>query len=278
MMRFSLWRTTGRVTLCLMLLLTFFSRATASTWLNTAADDDWNNTANWGGGDFTGGAGVVPTQAGNVGVAVRTAPLTLNQSGLTSLYMIVNGPVNVLGGDLVYTGDGLWGSAIGGAAGGSGAVINQSGGTITQTGGGAGFLIGHNVGATYTMTGGSLIVQAGAPSLTIDWVHDGTVSAPSTLNIGGNAVVDVASEFLMGPQGTLNVTDDGLLIWRNRTLADLAGNSVIGNGPRLNPSANFNARAIQVGQDVHFVRVPEPAGILLMAMALFGVVVARQRV
>lgn len=266
---------------------TLLSTSQASTWTNLLADGDWNNGLNWGGGDFTGGPGAVPTQAGSVGAAVGAAPLTINQAGLTSLYMIVNNQVNITGGDLTYTGDGLWGSAIGGAGGGVGmATVNQTGGTVTQTGGGAGFLVGHNRPGTYNISAGSVVVQPGAPGLIVDFDLLSTPSTASVLNISGNGLVDVQAErFRLGPMGTLNITGNGKLIWRNRTLADLAGTIAYpgfpagSNEPRpvIEPTAVLNARAIQVGPDVHLVPVPEPTGIFLAAIVALAAVATSRR-
>jgi hypothetical protein len=278
------------------------SAVVASTWTNVNSNDDWNDLLNWGAGDFTGGVGVIPDQAGSVGVAVGAVPLTISQSGLNSLYMIVNNQVDITGGDLVYTGDGLWGSGIGAAGGGDpdpdvdppmlgSATINQTGGTLTQTGGGAGFLVGHNRSATYNISGGTVIVEAGAPGLIVDFAYPevGSSSNPSELNISGNGVVDIwGPRFALGPQGTLNITDDGLLIWRDHTLVDLAGTITYdafpegANGPRpvLDPGSVLNARALQVGPDVFLVAVPdvipEPAGIVLLAIAGMTLVARRR--
>lgn len=237
-------------------------RAAASTWTNGAGDNNWNNTANWGGGDFSGGAGIVPSTAGGIGAAVGAVPLTINQAGLTAQYMIVNNAVNITGGDFTYVGDGLWGSSIGGGAGGIGmATITQTAGTVTQTGGGAGFLIGHNLPTTYSISGGSVVVQSTTPSLSVDWTIDGTASTPSSLNISGNGVVDVQAERLhIGPQGDLNVTGNGKLIWRNHVVADVFSTLSGGNfegAPVLHPGTGaqrtINSMPIQVGSDVHFV-------------------------
>lgn len=268
---------------------TLLSTSQGSTWTNLLADGDWNNGLNWGGGDFTGGPGAVPTQAGSVGVGVGAVPLTINQAGLTSLYMIVNNQVNITGGDLTYTGDGLWGSGIGGGSGGVGmATVNQTGGTLRQTGGGAGFLIGHNRPATYNISGGSIVVGPDGQSLIVDFFYPavGSSSDPSVLNISGNGLVDVqAPRFALGPQATLNITGSGKLIWRNHTVADLAGTITFDgfpapdNGPRpvIDPTAVFNARAIQVGPDVHLVPVPEPTGIFLAAIAALAVAAGSRR-
>ena len=255
-----------------MLLLGVTAPSGASTWTNADADDDWNNPNNWGGGDFTGGPGVVPTQGGNIGAAIGAAPLEINQAGLTSLYLIVNNQVDITGGDLIYTGDGLLGSDLGGGAGGVGmATINQTGGTITQTGGGSGFLVGHSLSADYSISGGSVVVQNTAPSLSVDWTLDGTASAASSLNISGTGVVDVQADNLhFGPASTLNITDDGVLIWRNKTVADISlplSGGVFDGVPVIDPSATINARVIQVGNDVHFVVVPEPAALSLCGLA-----------
>jgi len=271
------------------------STAVASTWTNLAANGDWNDPLNWGAGDFTGGVGVIPDQAGSIGVSVGAVPLTINQSGLSSLYMIINGEVDITGGDLVYTGDGLWGSGISDGAGGGdpdpdgdpavlgSATVNQTGGTITQTGGGAGFLVGHNRAATYNISGGSVIVEETGQALMVDWTVDGTVSTPSVLNISGDGVVDVHARFAIGPQGAVNISDNGVLIWRNHMVADLGGTIAwehLGEPsnapvPVRAPGGILSARAIQVGPDVHLLAVPEPAGIVLLAIA--GITLAARR-
>ena len=206
--------------------------------------------------------------------------------------------VDITGGDLVYTGDGLWGSGIAGASTGDpdpgadppvlgSATINQTGGTITQTGGGAGFLVGHNRPATYNISDGTVIVQDTAPGLIVDFFYEevGSSSDPSELNISGNGLVDIQGpRFAIGPQGTLNITGNGKLIWRNHTVDDLAGTITFenfpdgANGPRpvIDPTGVLNARAIQVGDDVHLVAVPEPAGILLLAIAGMALAARRQ--
>ena len=259
----------------------------ASTWTNILGDGDWTNGLNWGGGDFTGGPGAAPDQAWSTGAAVGDVPFTFNQAGSTSLYMIVNNVVDIIGGDLVYTGDGLWGSGIGGASLGDPdpdngvfgqATINQTGGTLTQTGGGAGFLVGHNRPATYNISGGSVIVEAGSPGLVVDFAYAevGSQSEPSVLNVSGDAVIDIhGPRFGIGPQGTVNVTENGVIIWRNHVVADLDGTITYdtfpepANEPRpvIDPTGVLNARAIQVGPDVHLVVVPEPSGMLLLTAA-----------
>ena len=232
----------------------------ASTWTNATGDDDWFNPDNWGGGDMTGGPGEVPDVTRSNGCFVGPVPLNFNSVGATSMYMIANNEVTISGGDLTYTGDGLWGCDFGDGLGYCRAT--QTGGTVTQTGGGAGFLIGHNLGdannpSTYSISGGQLITERGCTSLTIDFLHDGNPSNMAELNISGDAVVDVRGilGLVMGPQGTLNVSGGGRLIWRDHTLEDLEGDIdfLTYSGPRIDPNAVINALAIQVGEDVHFI-------------------------
>ena len=297
----------GCIIATLLVLVLFPSPSAASTWTNILGDGNWNDGLNWGGGDFTGGPGAVPDQAGSIGAAVGAVPLTINQSGLTALYMIVNNQVDITGGDLVYTGDGLWGSGIGGGSGGDPdpddpddpddpvvlgmATVNQTGGTLTQTGGGAGFLVGHNRPAEYNISGGSIVVQETSPGLFVDFAYPavGSSSDPSVLNVSGDAVVDVFGPRLgIGPQGTLNVTGNGRVIWRNHSVADLDGDITFenfpepDNGPRpvIDPTGVLNARAIQVGPDVHLVAVPEPTTVWLGMtglVALFSTVARARR-
>jgi hypothetical protein len=113
--------------------------------------------------------------------------------------------------------------------------------------------------------------------LIVDFDFLDIASKPSVLNISGNGLVDVqAAGFRLGPMGTLNITDNGKLIWRNKSLADLNGTIVFpgfpagSNEPRpvLAEGSILNARAIQVGPDVHLVPVPEPTGIWLAIVAV----------
>jgi hypothetical protein len=122
--------------------------------------------------------------------------------------------------------------------------------------------------------------------LIVDFDFLDIASKPSVLNISGNGLVDVqAGGFRLGPMGTLNITDNGKLIWRNKSLADLNGTIVLpgfpegSNEPRpvLAEGSILNARAIQVGPDVHFVRVPEPNGIWLATLGVLAATVDMRR-
>ena len=119
--------------------------------------------------------------------------------------------------------------------------------------------------ATWDISGGSITVEGTAPRLQIDWNN----GAPgSELNISGTGLVDLTTGFVLGSGGTLNVSDAGLLIWRNSTLADAA-----------ELGGTINATASQVGNDVHFTSVvPEPVTIVLAGLAFVGLAgVARRR-
>ena len=279
----------------------FLAPTSASTWTNASLNGDWNDAGNWGdGNDFTGGVGEVPAlpaappAGGDIGAAVGAAPLNFNQTGARALYMIANNFVNIQGGDLTYWGDGLWGSNIGGAASGIGfATINHSAGDVTHLANpSAGFLIGHNVDATYRITGGTVNVDCTDCMLAVDFDSgpdgfdgDGGFGVPSNvseLNIGGDAVVTVNGNLHIGAQGTLNVVDNGLLIWRNRSVSDLDGEfDVLGvdTFPVISPpdpengypGGMINALVLQVGDDVHFVEIPEPSTpVLLLVAAAFA--------
>lgn len=241
----------------------------ASLWTNADGDDNWLNPNNWGDGDFTGEAGVLPDDEFGVGAMFGSAAtLYFNQVvDMPSEYMIVSGPsVNILGGDLTYFGDGLWGyfNGTSGADVNDIADVNQTGGIVTQTGGGAGFLIGHNRGCNYKISAGMIHCLETCPSLCVDFDFPkfGVNSKPSSLTISGNAVVDVESPSLhFGANATLNVLENGMLIWRDHTLLDLEGEITINpgvdsTGPVIDPNAVINADVLQVGPDVFFIAQP----------------------
>ena len=218
----------------------------AATWNNSQADGDINNAANWG--------GTIPS--GTEGAVVGpTTPLAINQvftngTDNRAAYLVTGaaGLTIAAGGSFIYTGDGLLGSTGFGAGGAS--TITHTGGTLTQDGGGAGCLIGHNAVGTYNISGGNLNVVSNCPALQID--HSGG-SDGSSLNISGTGRVDVGDgvDLVINAGGTLTVTGDGLLVWHNRTVdqALFAG--------------SLSAQITQVGSNVHFtapVTAPEPIG------------------
>ena len=241
-------------------IVLFPDKSFASAYLGGGVLNDWTDVNNWGAGDFTGGAGIVPSQAGNVGSAFGDVDFTFGEAApVDSLYLIVGSSAGntftMASGQLTYTGDGLLGTTLSVATG--DADIDHTGGTLIQTGGGAGFLVGHNAGADYSISGGTVDVQATSPSLSVDWTLDGTASAASSLNISGSGIVDVSAPNLhFGPQATLNVAGSGVLIWRNHTIADVFGTLSGGTfegAPVIDPGATINASVTQVGSDVHFV-------------------------
>ncbi len=212
----------------------------AATWNNSQADGDINNAANWG--------GTFPSDATGEGAIVGATPLVINQvfnngGDNRSQYLItgVGGMTVAAGGSFTYLGDGLLGSTAGGAGGGA-STITHTGGTLTQDGGGAGCLIGHNAVGTYNISGGNLYVlpTLGCPSLTI---RHSAGSDGSSLNISGTGQVDVEAgvALVVNAGGTLNVTGDGLLVWHDRTVAETAAFA-----------SRVNGQIIQVGSDVHF--------------------------
>jgi len=229
------------------------SAALAATYTGTGADPaDWFDAGNWDGG--------VPSQSGGNGAVFSSGtPYAMTAAGTTgadSLFLVVGGPdtLTIQGGDLTYTGDGLFGTTVFGVGGDTN--LTQTGGTIIQQGGGAGLLIGHNAASRWDISGGQLEVQATAPSLTVDWTLDGSASAASSLNISGTGVVDVASRVHFGRQSALNVTGNGVLIWRDHTVADVFGTlsgAAFEGVPVFDAGATINGEPTQVGTDVHFV-------------------------
>ena len=242
-----------------------------SAWVGGGFPNVWGDPANWGAGDFTGGAGIVPSQAGNVGSAFGDVDFTFGEAApVDSLYLIVGSSAGntftMASGQLTYTGDGLLGTTLSVATG--DADIDHTGGTLIQTGGGAGFLVGHNAGADYSISGGSVVVQSGAPSLTVNFTGGGGADVASSLNISGTGVVDVDTDLVINANGTLNVTDSGVLIWRNHVVADVSGANFLGT---------INAAVTQVENDVHFT-VPEPTSFVMLALGIIGLAgVVRRR-
>ena len=49
----------------------------------------------------------------------------------------------------------------------TGWTVTHTGGSLTQDGGGAGLLVGHNAVGTYNISGGNLLVTGSAPNLKI---------------------------------------------------------------------------------------------------------------
>lgn len=124
----------------------------AAVWIGpiTADTTGWNNSANWSGG--------VPNDAGGIGASIGAAPMNFSAVGANAEFLTVGGAggLSIQGGDLIYNGDGLIGTtAFTNGAG----VVNQSAGTITQYGGGAGLLIGHNLPGEWNLSGGTLNVR-----------------------------------------------------------------------------------------------------------------------
>ncbi len=247
------------LSLAMIVSIIFTSSASAVTrWRNTLADGDINNAANWDAG--------LPSDADGLGIVVDTVPLVLNQAFMNggdndSEFFVAGTPGVTIeaGTSLRYFGDGLFGTSILGVGGAT--VVNQTGGSLIQDGGGAGLLISHNADAEWNISGGSIIVETTSPSLTID--HPAGGSQNGVLNISGTGLVDVESNFALGPAGTLNVSDSGMLIWRNRTLADVTG-----------LGGTINAIASEVGSDVHFLAIPEPTTLVLLgvfAVATIGI-------
>ena len=241
----------------------------ASLWINADGDDDWWNPNNWGGPAWTGGPGVLPDDDFTVGAIIAgAAVLNFNQVvDLPSEFLVVSGPsLNIMGGSLTYFGDGLYGIFSGAADVNAPAEVNQTGGILTQTGGGAGFLIGHNRGCDYYISGGMIHCWETCPSLCVDFDFPafGVTSKPSSLTISGNSVVDVESPSLhFGANATLNVLENGMLIWRDHTILDLLGEVTISpavdsTGPVIDPNAVINAQILQLGPDVVFIAPPEP--------------------
>ena len=232
----------------LILALTGVASVRAATWNNSQADGDINNAANWG--------GTFPSDATGEGAIVGATPLVINQvfsngGDNRSQYLItgVGGMTVAAGGSFTYLGDGLLGSTVGGAGGGA-STITHTGGTLTQDGGGAGCLIGHNRVGTYNISGGNLYVQGAAPTLTVDFNDSGPADPDadgSSLNISGTGRVDVETDvdLVVNAGGTLNVTGDGLLVWHDRTVGvDSPG------------AGTINALATQVGSDIHYMAFP----------------------
>lgn len=246
------------------------STTNASIWTNGSGDGDWFNPDNWPA--FITGPGV--PSLGAVGAYIDAgADMDFNYTGAEALYLIVGGTsgFSVSGGDLTYFGDGLLGFV-------GPTVINHTGGTVTQTGGGAGALFGHGASLTYNISGGSFTATNTCPGFVIDWTLDGSASAASELTISGDAVVDVDTLLHLGPAATLNVLDDGKLIWRNHVIADLNGNlpeAYFGGPSVISATAVLNALAVQVGDDVHFVAIPEPASIALLGLG--GLLIRRKQ-
>ena len=233
--------------LALGLLVAASNQAAASTaWTNALADGNINNASNWASG--------LPSDAGGLGVVVTTTPLVINQvfnngGDNRSEFLIAGsgGLTLAAGGSFTYFGDGLLGTTIAGAGGAS--TITHTGGTLTQDGGGAGFLIGHNAVGTYNISGGNVLVQGTAPNFTIDYNDSGAADPDadgSSLNISGSGQVDVETgvNLVINAGGTLDVSEGGLLVWHDRTLAETASFA-----------GTVNATITQVGSDVHFTSV-----------------------
>ena len=244
------------------------SPAMASNYTGNGADAaDWFDAGNWETADAGGTGPGVPSQSGGIGAVFNSGtPYTITAAGTTSAdsqFLVVGGAdaLTVTGGDLTYTGDGLIGTTAFGLPGATN--VTQTGGSIIQQGGGAGLLIGHNAPAAWDISGGSILVEATSPRLQIDWL-DGAPG--SELNISGTGLVDLELGFVLGAGGTLNVSDSGVLIWRNSTLADVAG-----------LGGTVNALATEVGPDVHFTAIPEPSTIVLLGMTLLGLAGCRRR-
>lgn len=225
----------------LILALTEVGFVSAATWDNSVGDNNINNAANWG--------GTFPNDASGEGAVVTATPLVINQAfnnggDNRSEYLVAGtGGITIeAGGELTYFGDGLLGTTAFSAGG--ACTITHTGGTLTQDGGGAGCLIGHNSVGTYNISGGNLYVLPTAPTLTIS--HSGG-SNGSSLNISGTGLVEVETgvNLVVNAGGTLNVTGGGLLIWHGRTV----GVDSPGAGTIL-------AQATQVGSDIHFTALP----------------------
>ena len=236
-----LFRPLALVATCLCL-----ASANASNYTANGTDpDDWFDAGNWDVQDGGGTGPGVPSQAGNIGaVFVGGTPYTMTgagATGATSLFFVVGGTdtLTIEGGDLTYDGDGLIGTDLFSAGGATN--VTQTGGAITQQAGSNGLLIGHQATATWDISGGSMLVEGTAPSLTIDF---GGAAPGSELNISGSGLVtvDTGIDLVLGAGGTLNVTDSGKLVWRDRTLADVASLGGI-----------INATAMQVNSDIEFV-------------------------
>lgn len=233
--------------------------AAATTWTNALANGNINAAGNWSNG--------LPTIAAANGAQVFTTALVINQvfnngTDNKAAFLITGtgGMTVATGGLFTFSGDGLIGT---GAFGNS--TITHTGGALIQDAAGAGFLIGHTKVGTYNISGGLLNVTGTSASLTIAFLAG---SSGSSLNVSGNGLVDIASgrNLVINNGGTLNVTDGGLLIWRNRTLAET--NSFGGT---------VNALKTQVGNDVYFTAVPEPSSIALLGLGGLALILRRRR-
>lgn len=239
--------------------------ASASTvWNNSLADGDINNGANWSAG--------LPSDAAGRGVIVTSTPLTIDQvfanggDDRSEFFISGSGGTTIAaGGDMTYLGDGLFGTTI--ASAGGATVVTHTGGTLTQDGGGAGLLVGHNAVGTYNISGGNLLVTGSAPTLTIDFDGTGAAAANgSSMTISGTGQVDVETGvgLVINSGGTLTVLDGGLLVWHDRLVSEAVF------------AGTVNAIIKQVGSDVHFVAIPTPAA-LPAGLALLGLAAARRR-
>lgn len=233
------------------------AHSATTTWTNGLADGDINKAGNWSAG--------LPSDAANRGALVTTTALVIDKAfnnagdNRSEFLIIGSGGLSITtGASFTYLGDGLLGTTYLGAGAGT---ITQTGGTLIQDGGGAGFLVGHSAVGTYNISGGNLYVQGVAPTLTINFGASG-----SSLNISGSGIVDVgsATNLVVKSGGTLDVTGDGLLIWRNRTLDQ----AVFGG--------TVNASITQVGNDLHFTAIPEPHAALLGGLGLLALLRRRR--
>lgn len=187
--------------------------ATAGRWNGplTADTAAWNTGGNW----VNENAGVVPSDAGNVGATIRAAnPMDFSAVGATAEYLTVSGSLTFSGGDLTYNGDGLIGTTVFTAGNG---VVTQTGGAVLQTGGGAGLLIGHNQPGQWDISGGTL--QSNTP-LVLGWDPGGT----GQLLISGTGAVTSGNQTVVGRNASSSITQTGGSLTAN------TNNFLLGNG------------------------------------------------
>ena len=141
--------------------------AQASIYTGGGADpNDWFDNDNWDPSGAFGGPGDAPELGPGpaYGATFGNHDFTFNQVGATAEFLVIGSTAGtntftIAGGDLTYGGDGLYGiNGFDGATFGPATVVH-TGGTLTQVAGGAGFLIGHSQPATYSISGGMVVVD-----------------------------------------------------------------------------------------------------------------------
>jgi hypothetical protein len=129
-----------------------------------------------------------------IGASVNAAnPMSFSAVGANAEFLTVGGggTLGIVGGDLIYNGDGLIGTTVLGGGAGTG-VVNQSAGTITQYGGGAGLLVGHNQPGQWNLSAGTLNVRVNT------WIGHSAGSGGSAMSVSGTGVYNAT--FASGAQ------------------------------------------------------------------------------